>query len=118
MSAHKVTDSFGSLQADEPEIWDTELSNHVLSFILVVLSSPEAPSNANLRRRFAVRMLECGEQVILLPASLVPVCNNLNLMVPSCKMLTFAAHQLEIIGSRSQAVADDWYPDAMLLCSK
>ncbi|KAK9800865.1 hypothetical protein WJX73_002751 [Symbiochloris irregularis] len=48
------------LQADEPEIWDAELSNHVLSFILVVLSSPEGPSNAALRRRFAARMLECG----------------------------------------------------------
>ena len=49
------------MQADEQEVWDAELCNHVLSFVLVALTSPEADGNAALRKQFAQRMLHCGE---------------------------------------------------------
>ena len=57
-------------QADDQDGWDFDLSNHVLSFILVALSSPEASANAAVRKRFVERVLDCGEHPRTLPRGL------------------------------------------------
>lgn len=59
---------------DQQETWDSDLSNHLLSFILVALSSPEASTSAALRKRFVQQMLDAGEPCCPL---LIRACGSL-----------------------------------------